>query len=41
MLKLSSWLDEAMENGKISKTAYKKACCENALELLEVCFSYC
>jgi predicted TIM-barrel fold metal-dependent hydrolase len=35
MLKLSSWLDEAMEKGKISKNAYRKVSYENALELLE------
>jgi predicted TIM-barrel fold metal-dependent hydrolase len=35
MLKLSSWLDEAMEKGCISKTAYKKVCRENALRILE------
>lgn len=33
--KLSSWLDDAMESGKISKTAYKKVSYENALKLLE------
>lgn len=35
MLKLSSWLDEAMEQGHISKTAYEKVCRENALRILE------
>ena len=35
MLKLSSWLDDGLERGKISETAYKKVCYENALELLE------
>lgn len=35
MLKLSSWLDEAAEKGKISETAYRKVSYENALELLE------
>jgi len=35
MLKLSSWLDDGLEKGKISETAYKKVCYENALELLE------
>ena len=35
MLKLSSFLDEAMENGKISYSAYEKISRENALRLLE------
>lgn len=35
MLKLSSWLDEAVINGKISEAAYKKVSYENALKLLE------
>jgi predicted TIM-barrel fold metal-dependent hydrolase len=35
MLKLSSWLDSAMEKGKISEAAYKKVSYKNALELLE------
>jgi len=35
MLKLSAFLDEAMETGKISYAAYKKISRENALKLLE------
>ncbi len=35
MLKLSSWLDDAVEKEKISKKAYTKVSYENALELLE------
>lgn len=35
MLKLSAWLDEAVEKGHISESAYRKVCRENALKLLE------
>jgi len=35
MIKLSAFLDEAMEKGKISYAAYKKICRTNALRLLE------
>ena len=35
MLKLSAFLDEAMEKGKISYAAYRKISRENALKLLE------
>lgn len=35
MLKLSSWLDEAMEKKFISKDAYEKVCRKNALKILE------
>lgn len=34
-MRLSFWLDEALENGKISEQAYNKVCFENALNLLE------
>ncbi|HOJ10455.1 MAG TPA: amidohydrolase family protein [Clostridiales bacterium] len=34
-MKLSFWLDEALEKDKISKTAYEKVCFKNALKLLE------
>jgi predicted TIM-barrel fold metal-dependent hydrolase len=35
MVKLSFWLDEACDKGKISKAAYEKVCYGNALDLLE------
>ncbi len=35
MIKLSAFLDEAMESGKISYAAYKKICRTNAMRLLE------
>jgi hypothetical protein len=34
-LKLSAYLDDAVKNGRISRTAYKKICRENALKVLE------
>lgn len=34
-INLSSFLDEAVENGHISQTAYNKICRENALKLLD------
>ena len=37
MLKLSGFLDEACENGKISYDAYEKICRKNALKLLGEC----
>ena len=33
-INLSGFLDEAVENGRISQTAYNKICRENALRLL-------
>lgn len=33
--KLSAWLDEACDKGRISKKAYEKVCYGNALDLLE------
>ena len=35
MLKLASFLDDAMETGKISYAVYEKICRGNALQLLE------
>lgn len=35
MLKLSAWLDQAAENGRISRRAYERVCRNNALSLLE------
>lgn len=35
VMELSHWLDDAVENGHISQTAYNKICRENALKLLE------
>ena len=34
VMPLSHWLDDAVENGHISQTAYNKICRENALKLL-------
>jgi predicted TIM-barrel fold metal-dependent hydrolase len=34
-MQLSFWLDEAVQNKKISQTAYEKVCRGNALKLLE------
>lgn len=35
-VKTSFWLDDAVDHGKISETAYKKVCLDNALKILEL-----